>query len=255
MSTGDRVPLSQLRSRLKGLEVIDPHLLEQLSADSRIGAQRLAQRYERRYRKEQRDRERLFVFERELWNRGFTRVAGIDEAGRGPLAGPVVAAAVVFSVGSYISGVDDSKRVSAHKRERLYEEILATALSVNVGIVDEREIDRTDIATATFTAMNTAIDQLSERPQYILVDGREIPDCPYRQKAIIGGDRKSFSIAAASIVAKVTRDRIMRAHDRQYPEYGFAQHKGYATLKHREALKKYGPCHVHRRSFSWSGTS
>ena len=134
--------------------MIDPHILGQLSADSRRGAQRLAQRYERRVRKEQRERERLFVFERGLWKRGFTRIAGIDEAGRGPLAGPVVAAAVVFSVGTYILGVDDSKKISEGKRERLYEKILATALSVNVGIVDEREIDRTNILVASYKAMN-----------------------------------------------------------------------------------------------------
>ena len=191
------------------------------------------------------------AYERELWNEGYAFVAGIDEAGRGPLAGPVVAAAVIFPKGAYVSGVDDSKKISAKKREHLYTEIMRVSFSAGVGVVSENEIDRTNILTATFRAMHMALGTLSIRPQYILIDGQELPECSYGQKAIIGGDGRSFSIAAASIVAKVTRDRIMIDYDRRFPEYGFAKHKGYATREHREALEKYGPCDIHRRSFSW----
>lgn len=191
------------------------------------------------------------VFEQPLWEKGYTRVAGIDEAGRGPLAGPVVASAVVFPVHACIPGVRDSKSVSATKREALYDVIVREALSVGIGVVDHREIDRINILAATYKAMRMAIGALSMRPHYLLVDGRAIPDCPIQQQALIGGDDRCFSIAAASIVAKVSRDRIMIAYDRQFPEYGFARHKGYATSAHRAALEKYGPCLLHRRSFSW----
>ena len=185
--------------------------------------------------------------------RGYTRLAGIDEAGRGPLAGPVVASAVMFSAGGFVPGVRDSKKLSARKREALYDEIMREALSVGIGIVDHKEIDRINILAATYKAMDLAIGELSVSPQYILVDGHRIPDCPIDQQAIVGGDALCFSIAAASIVAKVTRDRIMISYDQRYPEYGFARHKGYATAGHRAALSKYGPCQLHRRSFSWKG--
>ncbi|UCE18411.1 MAG: ribonuclease HII [Gemmatimonadota bacterium] len=191
------------------------------------------------------------LFERELWNMGHSYVAGIDEAGRGPLAGPVVAAAVIFPQDAYISGVDDSKKISAKKREHLYSEIMSLSCSVGVGLVSEKEIDRTNIVRATFQAMHKALETLSIRPHYVLIDGFELPECPCCQKAIIGGDGHSFCIAAASIVAKVTRDRIMIDYDHRFPEYGFAKHKGYATRGHRAALGKYGPCEIHRRSFSW----
>lgn len=197
------------------------------------------------------EKKHLLTMERALWRKGYIHIAGIDEAGRGPLAGPVVAAAVVFPIRGYVSGVKDSKRVSARNRERLHDEILREALSVGIGVIDEKEIDRINILRATQKAMYKAIERLSVSPQCVLVDGRELPDCPYVQKAIVGGDGRCFSIAAASIVAKVTRDRIMIDYDRQFPQYGFAQHKGYATSGHRAALEKYGPCDIHRTSFSW----
>ncbi|MFQ6093535.1 MAG: ribonuclease HII [bacterium] len=243
--------LAQLRSQLSNAGSVDPSSLEQLTIDPRAGARQLAQRLRQKAQKERRERERLLLFERKLWDAGYTRVAGIDEAGRGPLAGPVVAAAVIFPPGAFVPGVDDSKKVSARKRARLYEEITRMALTVGVGIVDEREIDRTNILAATFKAMRTALGQLSISPQFVLVDGRELPECPYRHRSVIGGDGRCFSIGAASIVAKVTRDRIMVAYDSQFPEYGFAKHKGYATAAHRAALERYGPCALHRRSFSW----
>ena len=266
VNSSKRITLSQLRARLSSLDVFNSRILEsrgleskilesrifeELSTDPRIGARRIVDRFKKRVERERQKRERLLHFERELWNMDYTYVAGIDEAGRGPLAGPVVAAAVIFPKGTYISGVDDSKKVSANKRELLYTEIMNTSYSVGVGVVSEKEIDRTNILQATFQAMHKALEVLTVHPQFILVDGRELPGSPCSQNAIVGGDSRSFSIAAASIVAKVTRDRIMSDYDQQFPEYGFARHKGYATSEHRAALAKYGPCDIHRRSFAW----
>jgi ribonuclease HII len=188
--------------------------------------------------------------ERRLWRRGMRNVAGIDEAGRGPLAGPVVAAAVVVSPGFFLPGVDDSKKVSPLRRAALYDRILAGAFSVGLGIVDQETIDRINILNATFEAMHCAVDSLSVKPEYLLVDGNRFRggDIPF--SAIVDGDEKCFSIAAASIVAKVTRDRIMEEYDKQYPGYGFARHKGYGTLQHRGAIERLGLCPIHRRSFT-----
>jgi len=192
------------------------------------------------------------TFERAFWVDGLTRIAGIDEAGRGPLAGPVVASAVIFPVETYIPGVRDSKKLSEKKREFLYDEIMREALSVGIGIIGQGEIDRINILAATYKAMLMAIERLVVEPHHLLVDGRAIPGCPVNQLALIGGDDRCFSIAAASIMAKVTRDRMMMVYDCQFPQYGFARHKGYATAGHRAALRKHGPCKIHRRSFSWT---
>jgi ribonuclease HII len=191
-----------------------------------------------------------FTFEEDIWKRGILRVAGIDEAGRGPLAGPVVAAAVMLPRGAGIEGVDDSKKLSARRREELFAKVTSLAVSYGVGIVSHRVIDEINIYQATLRAMADAVSQLSPPPQHLLVDGpgyrRESP-IPFT--AIVDGDAKCFSIAAASIVAKVARDRIMMEYDRLFPHYGFAQHKGYGTARHLEALRTYGPCEIHRRSF------
>jgi len=202
------------------------------------------------------ERERIvemLSYERELWNSGNKYVAGVDEAGRGPLAGPVVAAAVIFPDDVYIEGVDDSKRLSALRREQLYSVIIKRALSVATGIVDEREIDRINILQASLKAMRMAVGRLSVRPDHLLIDGICLPEKFYPQTPIKGGDTKCFSIAAASIVAKVTRDRIMIEYDRVFPQYGFARHKGYGTRAHVEAIRRHGPCRIHRRSFKMDG--
>lgn len=191
----------------------------------------------------------MLKYERKLWRSGKKFIAGIDEAGRGPLAGPVVAAAVVFAPGTMIPGVNDSKKLSPKKREMLYDLIYEKALAVGIGLCDEEIIDRINILQATYRAMKIAVADLSLPPDYILVDGREIPNFPVPQTAIVRGDGTSFSIAAASIIAKVTRDRIMIRMDRQYPQYGFAQHKGYPTKKHIQAIIKQGRCAIHRTSF------
>lgn len=177
-------------------------------------------------------------------------ICGIDEAGRGPLAGPVVVASVVMPRDSMIEGVNDSKKVSEKKREKLYDEIIENAISYSVGIVDQKEIDRVNILNATKAGLTESVKGLKVRPDIILVDAlKGIDTCGVPYESIIKGDAKCYSIAAASIIAKVTRDRIMRQWHEIYPEYNFIQHKGYGTAAHIAAIKEYGLCPLHRRSF------
>ncbi len=189
-------------------------------------------------------------FEKHLWSQGKTIIAGIDEAGRGPLAGPVVAAAVVFGNDKVIEGIGDSKKLSPKKRELLYDEIMERAQAVGIGQVEPLEIDRINILNATYKAMRKAVGRLKLKVEHLLVDGRPIPDKIYPQTAIVGGDRLCYSIAAASIVAKVYRDRLMVEYDSVFPGYGFAKHKGYGTKMHREAIIKLKPCPIHRKTFA-----
>lgn len=187
----------------------------------------------------------------EFFKKGVKYVAGIDEAGRGPLAGPVVVACVIMPEDSMIEGVNDSKKISEKKREALYDKILEEAICYGVGIISQEEIDELNILRATKKGLTTALTQMETKPNVILVDaltGIDTLGIPY--KSIIKGDANSYSIAAASIIAKVTRDRIMREWDKVYPEYGFAGHKGYGTAKHIAAIKEYGLCPLHRRSFT-----
>ncbi len=203
--------------------------------------------------KELAERQRIMTllnFEKRLWEHGCQFLVGVDEAGRGPLAGPVVAAAVVFPPDVFIPGVNDSKKLSPARREQLYESIVQQALSFGIAWCDHHTIDRINILQATFCAMRQAIAKLNIFPDHVLVDGRPIPDLDIPQTAITGGDAKCFSIAAASIIAKVTRDRIMLEYDRQFPQYGFAQHKGYPTKKHIQAIIEHGYCPIHRVTFS-----
>lgn len=185
------------------------------------------------------------------WHKkGKKLVCGIDEAGRGPLAGPVVVAAVIMPEDSFIEGVNDSKKVSEKKREKLYDEITENAIAWSVGIIDQNEIDKINILNATKKGLTTALTELKEKPDIILVDALTKIDTlgiPY--ESIIKGDAKSYSIAAASIIAKVTRDRIMRQWAEVYPQYGFEKHKGYGTAMHIQAIKEYGLCPLHRHSF------
>ncbi|HEY5523356.1 MAG TPA: ribonuclease HII [Desulfuromonadaceae bacterium] len=188
-------------------------------------------------------------FEKTVYRNGFTYVAGIDEAGRGPLAGPVMAAAVILPVGLSINGVDDSKKLTPDKREKLFEIIMAQALSVGVGIMSPAEIDRINILQATRRAMLAAVQQLSPQPDYLLIDGISSIDSAVPQKTIKKGDSLSLSIAAASIIAKVTRDRLMIEMDLKYPGYGFAGHKGYGSAAHMDAIRRLGPSPIHRLTF------
>jgi ribonuclease HII len=177
-------------------------------------------------------------------------VAGLDEAGRGPLAGPVVAAAVVLPPGTRIRGVDDSKRLEPDRREELYEVIRARALGIGVGLVDAPTIDRVNILQATRRAMGIALGALGLEPELVLTDFVALDGLRCPQRNLVEGDRRSATVAAASIIAKVTRDRMMAEADREYPAYGFGRHKGYATLEHLAALMMHGPCPLHRRTFS-----
>ncbi len=190
-----------------------------------------------------------WVHENQAWRRGFKRIAGTDEVGRGPLAGPVVAAAVILPEALPDFGITDSKRLSAKKREAIYEHIYQYARSVGVGIVDPMEIDRINILQAAFAAMVMALYNLSPAPDFILVDGNLSLPVDVPQKAIPKGDQLSISIAAASIVAKVTRDRMMEIYAMDYPEYDFATNKGYPTKDHRSAIEMHGSSPIHRRSF------
>lgn len=191
-----------------------------------------------------------YRFESAAWRRGITRLAGVDEAGRGPLAGPVVAAAVVLPPGARIAGVDDSKRLPPQERRRLFEVIRERAVGVGVAVVDHVTIDRINILEATRLAMGQALAALDVEPELVLTDFVAVPGLSCPQRNLVDGDRRSASVAAASIVAKVTRDRIMEEVDREFPLYGFGRHKGYATPEHREALERHGPCPLHRRTFA-----
>jgi ribonuclease HII len=193
----------------------------------------------------------LHIFEREARQKGFGLIAGVDEAGRGPLAGPVVAAACTIPEGTYFPGIDDSKKLTPKQRKILFEKITSDSnVQFGVGIVSHIEIDRINILQATIQAMLEALAKLCKQPQYILVDGLELKHGAVPCQKIVGGDGLSHSIAAASIIAKETRDRLMEEEHKKWPEYGFSSHKGYGTEKHLEALAKYGPCPIHRMTFA-----
>ncbi|HXD89596.1 MAG TPA: ribonuclease HII [Candidatus Binataceae bacterium] len=189
-------------------------------------------------------------YERKLWREGAQAVAGVDEAGVGPMAGPVVAAAVIFDQEVFIKGVNDSKQLTPERREALFPAIQERAIAVGIGMASPGEIDQLNIFWATMAASERALHALGRIPDHVLVDGRLIPELKLPQTKIVGGDRKSFCIAAASIIAKVTRDRMMAEYDAEYPEFGFAQHKGYCTADHFAALERLGPTPIHRRSFA-----
>jgi ribonuclease HII len=190
-------------------------------------------------------------YERRLWAGGITRIAGIDEAGRGPLAGPVVAAAVVLYRRFSLPGLTDSKLLPEKLRTEMFEVIIRDgAVAYGVGSAEPEEIDRVNILQATYLAMQRAVAALTAPPDYLLIDGLPVPVFQAPQTAIVQGDGISLSIAAASVIAKVTRDRMMRDIDSQFPQYRFAEHKGYATPEHLDLLRIHGPCPVHRRSFS-----
>ena len=197
-----------------------------------------------------RSSEDMLVYEKKLWGEGWETLAGVDEVGRGPLAGPVVAACVILPKDLILPGVDDSKKLTRIKREKLFELIMDDALEVGIGIVPEKTIDKLNILNASLKAMWEAVKKLKTSPQFVLVDGNQkIPNLPFPQMAIVKGDSKSVSIASASIVAKVTRDKIMHNYHKKYPQFCFADNKGYGTKLHLAALKEFGPCKIHRRSF------
>lgn len=198
------------------------------------------------------EEERLFLLRRretELHALDYIHVAGIDEAGRGPLAGAVYAAAVILPEGTVIRGLNDSKKLTEKKREALYDEIIEKAESYSICAVDEKRIDEINILNATYEAMHGAVDGLTVKPDYVLIDGNRIDRMDYPYETIVKGDAKCLCIAAASVLAKVSRDHYIIQLSEQYPEYGFEKHKGYGTKTHMEAIRKYGPCPIHRRTF------
>ncbi len=225
-------------------------LLLELAGDTRSSVQALLRRYEKE--KEKLEEEKVRIESMKVYEKQYDHiggVCGIDEAGRGPLAGPVVAGAVILPQDSKILWLNDSKKLSAKKREELYDIIMQEAVAVGIGYASPARIDEINILQATYEAMRQAISQLGVVPQILLNDAVTIPGVTIPQVPIIKGDAKSVSIAAASIIAKVTRDRLMMEYDKVMPEYGFASHKGYGAASHIEALKKYGPSPIHRATF------
>lgn len=229
----------------------DPFIKECLQ-DDRKGVQNLVKRWKKKHEamlKERQRLEKMMVYEQNARKQGFRVIAGIDEVGRGPLAGPVVAASVILPEDVYIPGINDSKKLSKIKREQLSEEIQRKALAVGIGVVDADVIDEINIYQATKKAMNIAVHQLSTFPDYLLIDAMEI-DVPITQCSLIKGDARSISIASASIVAKVYRDRLMAEYSKKYPEYHFEKNMGYGTVEHIQALQKFGPTPIHRKTFA-----
>jgi len=246
-----RQSLRDLRARAQAGPPYDPAFLASLETDARAGARALylkCRRAETGAASEEKRLSDMMRFEYQVRENGFRRIAGVDEAGRGPLAGPIVAAAVILE--KPLPGLDDSKKLSAAQRDRTYEALVHSDCPIGVAVVEAADIDRVGIQSANYSAMAKAVAAIEEAPDFLLVDGFVISGCSLPQKRLVKGDRRSASIAAASIIAKVTRDRLMDELDKRYPVYGFARHKGYGTSDHLEALQRFGPCPVHRKSFS-----
>ncbi len=244
--------LKQITAYLEQGAVLSLEEETSLERDRRCGARHLLHRYRKRRLQLEQEQKRLhhmLAEERIFWNRGVKHVAGVDEAGRGPLAGPVVAAAVILPHETVLPGLNDSKQLTTPIREALYDLIMDKAVAVATGIGSVKEIEQLNIYGALMLAMRKALAALQVTPEVVLVDGYPVRDISIEQKAIIRGDSLSLSIAAASVIAKVTRDRLMTQLHHCYPFYGFARHKGYATGEHRQALARYGPCPEHRLSF------
>ena len=243
--------ISEMKKELEQADAVQrEELLLEYEKDSRSGVKALVQKYKKEKEKLEQEKcriEQMKVYEKKYDHLGY--ICGIDEAGRGPLAGPVVAGAVILPEDSQILWLNDSKKLSAKKREELYDVIMREAVAVGVGYASPARIDEINILQATYEAMREAVSNLPVRPQILLNDAVTIPGMESPQVPIIKGDAKSVSIAAASIIAKVTRERLMEEYDKIMPEYGFAAHKGYGAQTHIEALKKYGPSPIHRASF------
>lgn len=245
--------IPEIKKWLTSAESLSAEELQELLADSRVGVRKLAERYQKEQMRKQKERgriEKMWEVERKCWSQGIQYVAGVDEAGRGPLAGPVVAAAVILPPHFDATHLNDSKQLSEEIRMTLKQRIEQEAVAVGVGIVDVEYIDKYNILQATYQAMRIALSQLTPTPERVLVDAVKIPGISIAQQPIIKGDCLSHSIAAASIIAKTTRDEWMKQAAQTYPQYGFEQHVGYGTPEHLAALNQYGPTPLHRRSFA-----
>jgi ribonuclease HII len=248
----EKYTISEIEQQLFGKEKVNKEILKVIKSDSRKGVQKLLLKWERQEEQKKQVHEqfvKMTSFEKKCRSEGFQNIAGIDEAGRGPLAGPVVAAAVILPENFYLPGLNDSKKLTESKREEYFEVIMAEALSVGVGIISAAEIDEINILQASKKAMLTAVNELRVTPDYLLIDAVNL-DTPYPFEALIKGDSRSISIAAASIIAKVTRDRLMKELSLEYPQYGFGAHMGYGTPEHLNALREHGVTEHHRRTFA-----
>ena len=239
------IKISEHDERYKVLESI----IAYLENDSRKTSKSLIKSADRILKSDSHWR-KMMAHEKELIEKGYKLVAGVDEVGRGPLAGPVVSASVILDQNVCILGINDSKKLTESQRESLYDEIQQSAISIGIGIVDAKTIDNINILRASLESMCQAVFALSVQPSFVLVDGQHCPNIVLPVKALIGGDGLSLSIASASIIAKVTRDRMMDGFDKIYPQYGFSKNKGYPTPDHLFALKRFGPCEIHRKSFA-----
>ena len=243
--------IKEIKEQLASIQRLDDPLLTEWEQDSRSGVIQAIAKRKKEIQKRLDEDERLegmLAYEKECYARGMELIAGVDEVGRGPLAGPVVAAAVILPKACKIPGLNDSKKIPKSKHKEIYEAVLQNAIAIGIGIKDNHVIDQVNIYEATKLAMMEAIGQLEPQPQHLLIDAMKL-DLPISQTSIIKGDANSLSIAAASIVAKVTRDQMMEEFDREYPGYDFAQNAGYGTAKHLAGLDKLGVTPIHRRSF------
>ncbi|MCT2534505.1 ribonuclease HII [Aquibacillus koreensis] len=250
---GKQLTISEINSYLNSQQEISENELEQLKLDKRTGVQKLLERYERNKEKQQKMRQKfnaMLTYEQTQYDLGNTMIAGIDEAGRGPLAGPVVAASVILHKDFYLPGLNDSKQLSKKAREAYYDIITNESIAYGVGLIHSSEIDQINIFNATKKAMKTSIHQLGILPDHVLIDAVQLDSLPCTSESIIKGDQKSISIAAASILAKVTRDRFMMELHNKYPQYNFASNMGYGTKEHMQALNEHGVTEYHRKSFS-----
>lgn len=245
--------ISEIKNIYSRTDIKDlPEFIESLKNDNRKGVLSIINSANKKYNAYLEEMERLKAityYENQCRQNGYKLIAGIDEVGRGPLAGPVVTAAVILKENDLIEGINDSKKLSAAKRKSLYDIIIDRAISYAFGVVSSEEIDSINILQATYKAMRQALASLNVKPDFVLADAVTIPDIDIKQQGIIKGDAKSISIGAASIIAKVYRDRMMDEYAKIYPEYGFEQNKGYGSQSHIEAIKKYGPCPIHRKTF------
>ncbi len=250
-----KLSIDEIRERYARTdEPVTPQALNKLKRDPRQGVRTIYEALKKRYDRDCTERSRLDAmlnFERVLWRAGVERIAGVDEVGMGPLAGPVIAAAVVFPPHTELAGIDDSKRLTPEEREAAERRIRAAAAAIGIGEASVEEIDRVNIYQAGLLAMRRAVEALAERPQHVLVDARSIPGVAAPQNCFNKGDGLNFSIAAASIVAKTHRDRLMDALAEHHPGYGFERHKGYSTPDHQQAIRTRGPCAAHRKSFTF----
>jgi len=247
-----KMTIAEIKTFLDRKAELSPEEKELLRADGRRGAAELLKSHIRRKEAREREENRLrgmLIEEELLFKKGFRAVAGVDEAGRGPLAGPVIAAAVILKPGVLINDLRDSKQLSARARKIIFDQVVLNTRCYGIAGATREEIDDLNIHAASLLAMRRALGRLSIKPDYILVDGFPIRDCPFEQKAIKGGDTLSMSIAAASVLAKVSRDNMMLALHHKYPHYGFNRNMGYGTAEHRHAISRYGLCPAHRRSF------